>query len=112
MTVALVPDGRPEIVIYPAARGLAGLADAAAAGAVAALPPLLTRLAAEDPAGAAPATTAVAVAGRVVARAGRALGLASGTPAVFDGDALAAFAADPGAVFAARAAASPPTGSR
>lgn len=104
VTVALVPDGRPEIVIHPAAQGLGGLADAAAAGAVAALPPLLTRLAAEDPAGAAPATTPVAVAGRVVARAGRALGLASGTPAVFDAGALAAFAADPGAVFAARSA--------
>ena len=104
VTVAIVPDGRPEIVIFPAAQGLAGLADAAAAGAVAALPPLLTRLAAEDPAGATPATTALAVTGRVVARAGRALGLASGTPAVFDANALAAFAADPGTVFAARSA--------
>ena len=104
VTVAIVPDGRPEIVIFPATQGLAGLADAAAAGAVAALPPLLTRLAAEDPAGAAPATTALAVTGRMVARAGRALGLASGTPAVFDADALAAFAADPGAVFVARSA--------
>ena len=88
----------------PGRPGLAGLADAAAAGAVAALPPLLTRLAAEDPAGAAPATTPLAVTGRVVARAGRALGLATGTPAVFDAGALAAFAADPGAVFAARSA--------
>jgi hypothetical protein len=104
VTVSLVPDGRPEIVLYPAARGLAGLADAVAAGAVAALPPLLTRLAAEDPADPAPATTALAVAGRVVARAGRALGLATGTPAVFSADALADFAADPGAVFQARAA--------
>jgi hypothetical protein len=104
VTVSLVPDGRPEIVVYPAAQGLAGLADAAAAGAVAALPPLLTRLAAEDPADPAPATTPEAVAGRIVARAGRALGLASGTPAVFDESALAAFAADPAAVFEARAA--------
>ena len=104
VTVSLVPDSRPEIVIYPAAHGLAGLADAAAAGAVAALPPLLTRLAAEDPADPAPATTAVQIAGRVVARAGRALGLASGTPAVFSDSALADFAADPAAVFQARAA--------
>jgi hypothetical protein len=104
VTVSLVPDSRPEIVLYPAAQGLAGLADVAAAGAIAALPPLLTRLAAEDPAGTAPATTPLAIAGRVVARAGRALGLATGTPAVFSADALADFAADPGAVFQARAA--------
>jgi large repetitive protein len=104
VTVSLVPDGRPEIVVYPAAQGLAGLADAAAAGAVAALPPLLTRLAAEDPADPASATTPVQVAGRIVARAGQALGLASGTPAVFDEGALAEFAADPAAVFEARAA--------
>jgi hypothetical protein len=104
VTVSLVPDSRPEIVLYPAAQGLSGLADAAAAGAVAALPRLLTRLAAEDPADPAPATTPEEVAGRIVARAGRALGLASGTPAVFDETALAGFAADPAAVFEARAA--------
>ena len=104
VTLSLIPDSRPEIVLYPAARGLAGLADAAAAGAVAALPPLLTRLAAEDPADPAPATTAEEVAGRIVARAGRALGLATGTPAVFDKTALSDFAANPAVVFEARAA--------
>ena len=110
VTVALVPDARPEIVIYPAARGLSGLADAAAAGALAALPALLTRLAAEDPAGAAPASTPAAVAGRIVGRTGSALGLATGTPAVFSARALSDFAADPGAAFAARAASLEATG--
>jgi hypothetical protein len=104
VTVTLLPSSRPEITLYPAARGLSGLADAAGAGAVAALPPLLTRLAQEDPPDAAPATTPAQVAGRIVGRAGVALGLASGTPAVFSGPALTAFAADPGAAFAARAA--------
>lgn len=104
VTVTLLPSSRPEITLYPAARGLSGLADAAAAGAVAALPPLLTRLAQEDPPGAAPATTAAQVAGRIVGRGGVALGLASGTPAVFSGPTLTAFAADPAAAFAARAA--------
>lgn len=104
VTVSLLPEARPEIVLHPAARGLAGLTDAVAAGAVAALPALLTRLAAEDPPGGDPATTAPAVAGRVAARAGRALGLATGTPAVFDRTALAGFAADPAAALQARAA--------
>lgn len=104
VTVALVPRARPEIVIHPAARGLSGLADAAAAGALAALPALLTRLAQEDPPGAAPATTPAQVAGRIAGRAGTALGLAGGTPAVFSEPALRAFAAAPAAAFAARAA--------
>ncbi|WP_460458409.1 DUF6603 domain-containing protein, partial [Angustibacter peucedani] len=51
------------------------------------------------------ATTAVQVAGRVVARAGRALGLATGVPAVFTAPPLAAFAADPAAALATRSAA-------
>ncbi len=105
VTISLVPDSRPEIVVYPSPRGLSGLADAAAAGAVAALPALLTRLAAEDPVNPAPAGTPLQVAARVTARAGRALGLATGVPAVFSGPALAAFAADPASAFAARSAA-------
>ena len=104
VTVSLLPSSGPEIVIYPAAHGLSGLADAAAAGALAALPALLTRLSAEDPPGAAPATTPVQVAGRIAGRTGSALGLAGGTPAVFSESALAAFASDPAAALQARAA--------
>ena len=104
VTVSLVPDARPEIVVYPSPRGLSSLADAAAAGALAALPALLTRLAEEDPVDPAPASTPLQVAARVVARSGRALGLATGVPAVFTGPPLAAFAADPAAAFAARSA--------
>jgi len=102
-TLTLAPDGRPEVVLLPAGPGLAGLADAVAAGAVAALPALLDALAALDPSGA--ATSPGQVAGRLVARVGDALALRSGTPPRFDRTALAAFGADPAAALSARGAA-------
>ena len=107
--LSLIPDSRPEIV-YPAARGLAGLADAApqarwprfrrcSPGWQRRIPP--TRLRHQprrSPAGS--------------WRAGRALGLATGTPAVFDKTALSDFAANPAVVFEARLPASRPRGWR
>ncbi len=103
VTLALVPAGRPEIVLVPGGPGLGGLADAAAAGAVAALPALLDALAANDPAGS--PGSAVEVAGRLVARLGDALALRTGAPARFAQAALVAFGSDPAAALAARGAA-------
>ena len=103
ITLSLAPVGRPEIVLLPAGAGLGSLADAAAAGAIAALPALLDAIAALDPAGS-PAT-AGELAGRIVTRLGDALALRTGAPLRFDQAALTAFGSDPAAALAARAAA-------
>ena len=103
ITLVLAPVGRPEIVLLPNGAGIAGLADAAAAGAIAALPALFDALAAMDPAGS-PAT-AGEVAGRILARLGDALALRTGTPARFSQAALVAFGSDPAVGLASRAAA-------
>ena len=102
VTLSLAPTGRPEIVILPAGPGLGGLADAAAAGAIAALPALLDAVAGLDPAGV-PAN-AGQMAGRIIVRLGDALALRTGTPARFDQTALVAFGTDPAAALSARAA--------
>jgi large repetitive protein len=103
VTLSLAPTGRPEIVLLPGGAGLGGLADAAASGAIAALPAVLDAIAALE-SGGAPATPAE-VAGRVVSRLGDALGLRSGSPLRFDQAALTTFGTDPAAALAARAAA-------
>ena len=102
VTLSLAPVGRPEIRLLPAGPGMAGLADAAAAGAIAALPELLDALAGLNPAGV-PATPGE-IAGRVITRLGDALALRTETPARFDQAALVAFGNDPAAALAARAA--------
>jgi hypothetical protein len=102
VTLSLAPASRPEIILLPGGPGLGGLADAIAAGAVAALPALLDAIAGMDPAGA-PATPGE-FAGRLVARLGDGLGLRSGAPAHFDQAQLVAFGTNPAAALAARAA--------
>ena len=86
----LLPDGGVAIPILPAGPGLGGAVAAAAVGAaVRALPHLLDKVAALDPA-AAPSTPQE-LAGRLVVRLGDALGLRSGTPLAFDAGSLSAF---------------------
>ncbi|MGZ6671177.1 MAG: DUF6603 domain-containing protein [Solirubrobacteraceae bacterium] len=104
VTLALAPDGAAEIPLLPTGPGLGGLATAAGAAAIRALPPLLDAVADHDPAGT--ASDPLDVAGRLVARLGDALALRTGAPGAraFDGDALAAFGHDPASALAAHAA--------
>jgi hypothetical protein len=103
VTLVLAPDGAAEVPLLPTGPGLGGLATAAGAAAVRALPPLLDAVAAHDPAGS--ADEPLEIAGRLVARLGDALALRTGAPGAreFDGDALAAFGIDPASALAAHA---------
>jgi len=98
--VELRPAHAAVIPLYPHG-SLSSVGATAAAATVAALPLLLNALAAHDPAGS-PAG-ALEIAARAVSRVGTALGLATGTPAVFSADALSAFAAAPAGALQAAA---------
>jgi hypothetical protein len=86
LRVLLRPSSGPDLELYP---HLAGFGSLLEAGVTAVLPAVLTELA---------GMTGDAVRTEVatlVGAAGRGLGLATGTPAVFDGDALKSLADDP-----------------
>ena len=86
LRVLLRPSSGPDLELYPHLAGLGALLEA---GVTAVLPVVLTQLAGMtgDP--------VRADVGSLVGAAGRGLGLATGAPAVFDGDALKSLADDP-----------------
>jgi hypothetical protein len=86
LRVFLRPSSGPDLELYPHLAGLGALLEA---GVTAVLPAVLTQLAAMS---GDPVRTEVA---SLVGATGRGLGLATGTPAVFDGNALKSLADDP-----------------
>ena len=103
VTLTLAPDARPEIVLLPAGPGLGTLADAAAAGAVAAAPRAPGR--ARRPGPGRRRGDARGGRGAAGGARGRRAGAPLGRAPRFDRTALAAFGADPAAALAARGAA-------
>jgi hypothetical protein len=93
LRVLLRPSSGPDLELYPHLAGLGALIEA---GVTAVLPAVLTQLAAMT---GDPVRSEVA---SLVGGAGRGLGLATGAPAVFDGDALKALADDPEGYLRAR----------
>ena len=97
--LALVPDGSPAVVLVP---GNGSLPVSALAGAaVPLLKAVLDAVAAAEPAG--PPADPAEVAAATIGALGRALGVATATPAVFDAAALRILGTDPAAALSARA---------